>query len=222
MTKILLIDDDRLTLMNLDEELRNAGYEILETSNGAEALELARRAPLDLALVNINLPDVPGTEVARELRENLNIYSLLLTDHEERKLVKEAANSGTLGCLVTPISTTEIILAIETALHVSGELAQLRDSKERLVRTQTTNRHISVAIGIYMERFHVSQIEAFETLRAYARSERRKLASVCEELVLATDRRNELTNRIYYMEKTAAVRKIKSNKKRGPSLIDDQ
>jgi len=222
MTKILLIDDDHLTLTNLGEELRNAEYEVVEMSTGAEALELARREPPDLALVNINLPDVPGTEVARELRENLNIYSLLFTAHDGDGLAKEATKAGTLGYLVKPISISKIIPAIEAALHVRGELAELRDSKERLVRSQTVNRHISIAIGIYMERFHVSQIEAFETLRAYARSERRKLADVCEELVLATDRRNELTNRIYQMEKAAAIRKIKGGKKRGPRLVEDQ
>ena len=58
------------------------------------------------------------------------------------------------------------------------------------------NREISVAIGIFMERLQLSETDAFETLRAFARSERRKLAQVAQELVRATDRRNELIENI--------------------------
>ncbi|MFQ5487026.1 MAG: ANTAR domain-containing response regulator [Gammaproteobacteria bacterium] len=222
MAKILLIDDDRLILRAQGRELRGAGYEVLEAHKGAEALDLAKREKPDLALVDIRLPDITGIEVACELRENLNVYSLFFVGDDDHELLGEAGKAGALGYLLKPASTTHMIPAIEAALHIRGELAQLRDTKERLVRTQVINRHISIAIGIYMERFHVSQIESFEALRAYARSERRKLAEVCEELVLVTDRRNELTNRINQIEKATTIRKIRGNKKQGPRLVDDQ
>lgn len=221
MTKILLIDDDRLVLGTMARGLREAGYEVLETDTAAQALEAARREMPDLALVDVRLPDAHGLELVRRLRREMNVYSLVFTAYDDRALVDEAVREGILGYLVKPLDIPKIVPAIEAALEVRDELAALRNTKERLLRAQTINRNISVAIGIYMERFHVSQIEAFEALRAYARSERRKLADVAEELVSATDRRNELTNRIYQMEKRSTAKKDKSDKPRRSHTAGD-
>ncbi len=221
MAKILLIDEDRSVLDTLGTGLRHAGYHVLETSSIEEALAIAKETVPDLALVNLCLPDATGIELVARLRQESGVYSLFFTAQEDQAVVEQATRKGALGCLVRPLDTTKIIPAIESALDIRDELTELHDSRERLLRAQTVNRHISVAIGIYMERFHVSQIEAFETLRAFARSERRKLAEVAEELVQATDRRNELTNRIYQMERTATLKRIKTDKRRPRRLSDD-
>jgi DNA-binding response OmpR family regulator len=66
---ILVVDDDRPILILMERILREFDFEASTAASGSEALELAASHPPDLALVDINMPEMPGDEVCRRLRE---------------------------------------------------------------------------------------------------------------------------------------------------------
>lgn len=63
MTRILLIDDDEQVRTFLGQVLKGAGYEVVEASNGREALDLFRQAATELVLTDILMPESDGLEV---------------------------------------------------------------------------------------------------------------------------------------------------------------
>jgi two-component system, cell cycle response regulator DivK len=66
--RILIVEDNELNLRLLSDVLEFHGYTITVAGNGADALTTARRDRPDLILLDIQLPDLPGTEVARRLK----------------------------------------------------------------------------------------------------------------------------------------------------------
>ena len=184
--KILVADDDQITLTIITKGLRDDGYEVVTAPDGTEAVKLGCREKPDLAVLDIRMPGIFGIEAARQLRECADIDSIFLTAYADREVVELAIKEGALGYLVKPVNITQLIPAIEAALERSAELHRLHESEASLTDAIESNREISVAVGIYMERFDVGRQEAFETLRARARSKQRKLIDVARTLIQST------------------------------------
>ncbi len=67
---ILYIEDNPDNLLLVKRVLQSRGYHVLEAKNGVEGLSIAESQQVDLILLDINLPDLDGYEVARRLRAN--------------------------------------------------------------------------------------------------------------------------------------------------------
>jgi response regulator NasT len=183
--KILVADDDRITLSVIALGLRKAAYEVVTAMNGEDAVRLGRTEKPDLAILDVRMPGVFGIEAARRLRREADVDCIFLSAYANMELVELAIKEGALGYLVKPVNSTQLIPAVKAALERSAELRRLHENEVSLTHAIETNREISVAIGIYMERFDMEQKEAVEALRAIARPQRRKLVDVAQELIQA-------------------------------------
>ena len=65
---ILVVEDERKLRELLRGYLERAGFAVYSTGSGAEAIEVSSSTPLDLIVLDLGLPDVPGEEVMREVR----------------------------------------------------------------------------------------------------------------------------------------------------------
>ncbi len=195
--KILLADDDIITLSSLGDGLRAAGYKVVTATDGNAAVEVGLDEMPDLAILDIRMPGMSGIEAARELRNRGEINTLFLSAHSDYTIVQQATQKGAIGYLVKPVSCKQLIPAIETALSRSNDIRQLQKNKADLTSAISRNREISVAVGIYMERFAVEENIAFDALRAFARSRQLKLASVARELVVDSGNRDQLISDIH-------------------------
>ena len=68
MKKILLVDDDESIQLLYREELKDEGYNVVSAFNGEEALELFSREKPDLVVLDIQMPDMNGIEVLRQMK----------------------------------------------------------------------------------------------------------------------------------------------------------
>jgi response regulator NasT len=189
---ILLVDDDRLVLATLEKGLENAGYLVTTAESGDQALQQAAEKPFDLAILDICMPGQSGIETARILRERFDIPGLFLSAYNEEDTVQQAVMGGGLGYVVKPVDAPQLIPAVESALARARDLRALIDTKKQLEQALSGQRKNSVAVGILMERRGLAEAEAFETLRATARSSNRKLDELSRELVDALERVNTL------------------------------
>ena len=189
---ILLVDDDRLVLATLEKGLKNAGYLVTTAESGDQALQQAAEKPFDLAILDICMPGQSGIETARILRERFDIPGLFLSAYNEEDTVQQAVMGGGLGYVVKPVDAPQLIPAVESALARARDLRALIDTKKQLEQALSGQRKNSVAVGILMERRGLAEAEAFETLRATARSSNRKLDELSRELVDALERVNTL------------------------------
>ncbi|MCK5359660.1 MAG: response regulator, partial [Gammaproteobacteria bacterium] len=187
--------------------LRQSGYIVIEANNGQQAVDLARDKSPDLALLDINMPKMSGIEAASILKKELNIYSVMLTAYSDKETIEKAVDSGALGYLVKPLEPSRILPTIETALKQSDELNRLGHSNHSLTKALENNRNISLAVGILMEKHSISEAEAFDSLRMYARSNRYKLLEVANKLVGLVDEKSNMSNDIYSLLKKNFLKK---------------
>ncbi|HED35912.1 MAG TPA: response regulator [Gammaproteobacteria bacterium] len=188
--RILIADNDRLVLTSLARELRNAGYTIFEVNDGCEAIRLCAEKQPDIAVLDIRMPDMDGIEIGYKLQKLTGTPFLMLSAYGDSELVEKATDLGALGYLIKPIDIKQLIPTIEAALKRSVQIKKLQESESRLVSTLKKNQLTSTAVGVVMERHHLSRDAAFEKLRKHARSERRKLTEIAAELVKAVETAN--------------------------------
>ena len=188
--RLVLADDDRLILSTLGQGLRDAGYQILEATDGNAALYLCESSQPDLAILDVRMPNLSGVEAARLIRKNTEVPFIFLSAYGDKDIVRLAVDEGALGYLIKPADIPQIVPTIETALARAAELAKLRHTSRAMVEALETGRTTSIAVGLIMERYRVSRHTGFDMLRQYARSERRKLRLISEDLVNAADALN--------------------------------
>lgn len=181
--RLLLVDDEPLILATFRHGLRTRGYDVTLAASGEEALVHAAAARFDLAILDIRMPGMSGLELGRRLHERHDLPCLYLTALGDGDSVAHAVRNGALTYLVKPITVTQLIPAIEAALLRAREMRALADQTVHLDRALDGSRHTSVAIGMLMERHQMTEQQAFETLRAEARRQRRKLEDYCGALI---------------------------------------
>jgi response regulator NasT len=162
MNRLLVVDDDRLVRFTLAEGLRQAGFEVLDASDGFQALAICEKNPIDLALLDVRMPNMDGLELARVLRSELKVPFLFLTAYDDEPMVREAVRSGALGYLIKPLDVAAILPSLRAAM------ARARETRD-LVKALESNRIIATAVGITMRDRDLDQQEAFEHLRRQAR-----------------------------------------------------
>ena len=193
---ILVADNDSSDLSTIAEQLQEAGYNVITASNAEETLLHSQSDDTDLAIIDIDIISNLDGHDSRQMWEQIRIHTLYLTNSQNQDSVELAVNQGALGYLIKPMENHQLLPAVKSALECASELKRLQLNEGRLSDAIQRNREISVAIGIYMERFHTTEQEAFEALRSFARNERRKLVEIARELIQVTEGRNSLINRI--------------------------
>jgi two-component system cell cycle response regulator DivK len=117
--RILIVEDNPVSLTLLKQLLKVHGYEVLGTPEGLQALDLARDEQPDLILMDIRLPDISGLEVTRLLKQDdrtktipiIAVTALASPDYERKGL-----ESGCDAYIPKPITLGNFLRTIESFL----------------------------------------------------------------------------------------------------------
>ncbi|WP_324787298.1 response regulator transcription factor [Streptomyces sp. H51] len=116
-TTVLVVEDEKEIRELLRRYLERAGHGVLTTGSGAEAVRLLGERRVDLALLDLGLPDVDGDEVLREAREQGRVPVVVLT---ARTAVEDRIHGLRLGAddyVTKPFSPTEVVLRVGAVLQ---------------------------------------------------------------------------------------------------------
>ncbi len=116
-TLVLVVDDERKIRELVRSYLERAGIDVVTTGSGAEALDLAARARPDLVVLDLGLPDVPGDEVARELRDRGDTPILMLTARATEADRVRGLELGADDYITKPFSPRELVLRVQAVLR---------------------------------------------------------------------------------------------------------
>jgi response regulator NasT len=183
------VDDERFILSTLAQGLRNAGHQVFEATSGQAAMAFAEEVRSGIAVVDIRMPGMSGIEVGRWLREQ-GIPFIFLSAYNDDETVKMAIEEGTLGYLVKPVDVSQLLPAIHAAKGRAEEIKKLKEAESQLSVALSGSREISTAVGLLMERYRLTEREAFERLRARARAQRCKLHHLARDIVNASEQIN--------------------------------
>jgi response regulator NasT len=155
-------------------------------------LDLVRSKQFDLAILDIGMPDMTGTELAGLLLTEHNLPAMFLSAYSNAELVEDAVSKGCLGYIVKPVDVPQLIPALEAALARARDLQALVKLKGQLEQALGNGRETSTAVGVLMERRGLTRQTAFDALRLHARSQGRRIEDVARELVDAAEALNSV------------------------------
>lgn len=119
-SKILIVDDQPQIRRALRTALVAKGYEVNDACGGEEAFEKLREEKYDVILLDINMPDVKGTEVCRVIRSTSDVGIIMLTVRNNEADKVAALDSGANDYVTKPFSTPELFARIRAVLRRYG------------------------------------------------------------------------------------------------------
>jgi DNA-binding response OmpR family regulator len=125
---ILLVEDERKLRDLVRSYLERAGFTVLSTASGAEALNLAASASPDLLVLDLGLPDVSGETVAREVRTAGTVPILMLTAKSAEEDRVRGLELGADDYVTKPFSPRELVLRVQAILRRGGQSSAEQDT----------------------------------------------------------------------------------------------
>ncbi len=113
MARHVMVVEDEYKLRELVRSyLEREGMDVFSTGSGAEAIQYAGRTPLDLVILDLGLPDIPGEEVAREVRSASDVPILMLTAKSDERDRIAGLELGADDYVTKPFSPRELVLRV--------------------------------------------------------------------------------------------------------------
>ena len=128
--RILIVEDEAITVSALKRELTTLGYEVAGSANTTdEAFRAVERYKPDLVLMDITLAgSVDGITAAVMIRGNFALPVVFLTAHADHGTIERAVHAGAFGYVLKPFSAAGLKAAIDTALHKHGTEMENREA----------------------------------------------------------------------------------------------
>lgn len=129
---ILVVDDEPRVVRLIMQVLRAMGYRVLETSNGAAALEMTALERPDLILLDIMLRDGPdGYAVCRQLREFSDVPVIMLTAKARDADILAGFDAGADDYLTKPFNSRELVARVRAVLRRAGRREEIVTATRR-------------------------------------------------------------------------------------------
>lgn len=119
MAKIMIVDDSVSMRQMVTFTLEGAGHQVDQAEDGVEALKLAKAGTYEMVLTDVNMPNMDGIELTRELRQldgfqYLPILTLTTESADEKKMA--GRDAGATGWIVKPFSPDKLLATVNKLL----------------------------------------------------------------------------------------------------------
>ena len=123
--RVLLIEDDQRLVDSLGSQLREAGFAVDVSTDGIEGLYVGEEFPIDLAIIDLGLPELPGLDVIRKLRERGRDFPILvLTARSDWQDKVAGLEAGADDYVTKPFQVEELMARINALMRRAGGHAQ--------------------------------------------------------------------------------------------------
>ncbi len=116
---ILAVDDSASMRQMVSFTLKGAGYDVVEASDGVQALSIAKNRAVNLVITDVNMPNMDGISLIRELR-SLSSYKftplLMLTTESSPEKKQEGKAAGATGWIVKPFNPEQLLNTVKKVL----------------------------------------------------------------------------------------------------------
>ena len=146
--RILVVDDDKISLHLVSRILKNFGYEVITASDGAEAWNILKIEPVSFVITDWMMPGMDGLELCRRIRSsNLPryVYVMLLTAKDGSREVIQAMEAGVDDFVVKSFDKRELNARIRAGERI---LKLQKDLEERNKKLSESNRKLSEAYSV--------------------------------------------------------------------------
>lgn len=128
MEKVLIVDDTKNIRMMLTTCLELEGYEVIQAKNGHEALEIFDKENINVAFIDIKMPEISGTEILRRIRgKGINIPIIIMTAFATVKNAIECTKLGAVAYLQKPFTPEKVKVVLKDIKDLQGKDEQTQN-----------------------------------------------------------------------------------------------
>ena len=136
ISTILVVDDEPQLRRSMKATLTDLGYLVLEARSGEEALNVLRRQPADLILLDLNMPGIGGLETCRAIRETSEVPIVILSVRDAERDKVHALDAGADDYVTKPFGIQELLARIRAALRRNP--ASVNDEEQNVISPDLT------------------------------------------------------------------------------------
>lgn len=125
--RIMVVEDEERMRQLLHLYMQNEGFEVVEASDGQQALELFEQYPMDIVILDVMLPHVDGWTVCRQIRQGSQVPIIMLTARGEENDKLFGFDLGVDDYVVKPFSPKELVARVKALLKRSRGNADAQD-----------------------------------------------------------------------------------------------
>lgn len=184
MARLVIADDDDQVRAALVEQVQGLGHEVVGVAhNGAEAYAVVCDTKPDVAILDIRMSNGDGIQAARDILETCPTPIIFLTGYKEPELVEQAAEAGAYAYLVKPVRIDELNTNISVVQKRFAEIRDRQAELERVKRDLANRRLLERAKGFLMDKFGMTEQQAYRSIHRAARNSSRTLGEVSDEVL---------------------------------------
>lgn len=114
---ILVLDDEKEIADLIELYLKNENYNVFKFNRAREALEFIKKGKIDLAILDIMLPDISGLSICKEIRKKYNYPIIMLTAKNDEISKIEGLSIGADDYITKPFNALELVARVKSALR---------------------------------------------------------------------------------------------------------
>ena len=186
--RVVIAEDESVNRVDLEEELEQQGYEVVgAAADGEAAVNLTRELHPDVVLMDIKMPKMDGIEAAETLTREKLAPVLLFTAYSDDELIERARAAGVVHFVTKPWREKDLKPAIEIALSRFSEFRAMENKVKDLEEALAMRKVVEKAKGVLMEKYKLSENEAFKRIQRLSMNNRKSMREVAEAILLAEE-----------------------------------
>lgn len=147
--KVLIVDDEKVALKNLEHVMKKEGYDVTATQSGAHALAFLEKQPFDVVLTDLRMEKVDGMQILRKCREACpDTEVVLITGYATLESAVEAMKHGAFYYIAKPFRLEEVRKVAAEAVEKTRLKRENRSLREQVDRFQGKVRIITQDIKV--------------------------------------------------------------------------
>ncbi|MDE6233290.1 MAG: VanR-ABDEGLN family response regulator transcription factor [Lachnospiraceae bacterium] len=217
---ILVVDDEKEIADLIEVYLKNDGYTVFKFYNGTDALKCIEETDLDLAILDVMLPDIDGFQICRKIREKFYYPIIMLTAKVEDGDKIMGLTIGADDYITKPFNPLEVAARVKTQLrrymrYNNPALKQEKESREYDIRGLIINKD-NHKCSLFGKELHLTPIE-FSVLWYLCEHQGKVVSS--EELFEAVWEEKYLDNNNTVMAHIGRLREKMNEPAKNPKFI---
>ncbi|TSA26333.1 sigma-54-dependent Fis family transcriptional regulator [bacterium] len=141
---VLVVDDEKGYRDEIGEYLVDCDFEVQKAEKPSEALEIIHSAPIDIAIIDLKLPEMDGIKLMKKILEfDPEIAVIMISGHGDMESVIQAMHEGAIDFFAKPFDLMDIQYSIERTqkyLSLQRQISEIRQTYEKLLTAQDTGK----------------------------------------------------------------------------------
>jgi two-component system chemotaxis response regulator CheY len=114
--KVMIVDDSNAIRQSLAFTLKSAGYEVVEASNGVDALNLMKEHAIGLFISDVNMPEMDGITLLKKIKADKDYNHtpvIMLTTEASGDMINEGKEAGAKAWMIKPFQPDQLLGAVK-------------------------------------------------------------------------------------------------------------